>query len=50
MSPCCESGWQEITQSCLPGGALNPPRRAINPLLATLGGVLGKQARLALLR
>jgi Na+:H+ antiporter, NhaA family len=31
----------EITQSCLPGGDLNPPRRAVNPLLATLGGVLG---------
>jgi Na+:H+ antiporter, NhaA family len=31
----------EITQSCLPGGDLNPPRKAVNPLLATLGGVLG---------
>ncbi len=31
----------EITQSCLPGGDLNPPKKAINPLLATLGGVLG---------
>lgn len=31
----------EITQSCLPGGDLNPPRKAINPLLATLGGVIG---------
>lgn len=31
----------EITQSCLPGGDLNPLRKAINPLLATLGGVLG---------
>lgn len=31
----------EITQSCLPGGDLNPPRKAINPLLATIGGVLG---------
>ncbi len=31
----------EITQSCLPGGDLNPPGKAVNPLLATLGGVLG---------
>jgi len=31
----------EITQSCLPGGDLNPPRKAVNPLLATFGGVLG---------
>ncbi len=32
---------KEITEACLPGGALNPPSKAINPLLATLGGVLG---------
>jgi NhaA family Na+:H+ antiporter len=32
---------KEITESVLPGGALNPPRKAINPLLGTLGGVLG---------
>ncbi|SHN78047.1 Na+/H+ antiporter NhaA [Desulfitobacterium chlororespirans] len=31
----------EITQSLLPGGSLNPLKRAINPLMATLGGVLG---------
>jgi NhaA family Na+:H+ antiporter len=31
----------EITMSCLPGGALNPPKKALNPLLATIGGVLG---------
>lgn len=31
----------EITQSCLPGGDLNPISRAINPLLGTLGGVVG---------
>lgn len=31
----------EITQSCLPGGDLNPISRAINPLLGTLGGVIG---------
>lgn len=32
---------KEITESCLPGGALNPVKRAISPLLGTLGGVLG---------
>jgi NhaA family Na+:H+ antiporter len=32
---------KEITESCLPGGALNPPAKAVNPLLATLGGVVG---------
>lgn len=31
----------EITQSCLPGGDLHPINKAINPLLATLGGVIG---------
>ena len=31
----------EITQSCLPGGDLYPIRQALNPLLATLGGVAG---------
>ena len=25
---------KEITESCLPGGALNPPSKAVNPLLA----------------
>ena len=32
---------KEITDSVLPGGALNPASKAINPLLGTLGGVLG---------
>ena len=32
---------KEITEACLPGGALNPPKKAINPILGTLGGVLG---------
>ena len=32
---------KEITESALPGGVLNPLRRAINPLIGTLGGVLG---------
>ena len=31
----------EITQSCLPGGDLHPLRKAVNPLLSTLGGVVG---------
>jgi len=31
----------EITQSCLPGGDLSPLKKAVNPLLATVGGVLG---------
>lgn len=30
----------EITQSCLPGGDLNPVSKAVNPLLGTLGGVI----------
>ncbi|MCB9533314.1 MAG: Na+/H+ antiporter NhaA [Myxococcales bacterium] len=32
---------KEITESVLPGGALNPPSKAVNPLMATLGGVVG---------
>ncbi|HJO23482.1 MAG: Na+/H+ antiporter NhaA [Myxococcota bacterium] len=32
---------KEITEACLPGGDLNPPAKAVNPLLATLGGVIG---------
>ncbi len=31
----------EITQSCLPGGDLNPLKKAVNPLMATLGGIIG---------
>jgi NhaA family Na+:H+ antiporter len=31
----------EITQSFMPGGDLNPVKKAVNPLMATLGGVLG---------
>lgn len=31
----------EITMSVLPGGALNPVKKAITPLLATIGGVVG---------
>ena len=32
---------KEVTESCLPGGSLNPPRKALSPLVATLGGVVG---------
>ena len=32
---------KEITEAALPGGSLNPPKKAINPLIATLGGVFG---------
>ncbi len=32
---------KEITDAVLPGGALNPMRKAINPLLGTIGGVVG---------
>jgi len=32
---------KEITEACLPGGPLNPISKAINPLLGTLGGILG---------
>ncbi|MCB9623962.1 MAG: Na+/H+ antiporter NhaA [Sandaracinus sp.] len=32
---------KEIVESLLPGGALHPLKKAVNPLLATLGGVLG---------
>lgn len=31
----------EITESCLPGGDLNPPGKAANALIATAGGVGG---------
>jgi len=31
----------EITLSLLPGGSLNPMKKAVNPLFATIGGVLG---------
>ncbi|MGF1508671.1 MAG: Na+/H+ antiporter NhaA [Myxococcota bacterium] len=35
---------KEITEAVLPGGALNPPSKAVNPLLGTMGGVLGPVA------
>jgi NhaA family Na+:H+ antiporter len=35
---------KEITEACLPGGSLNPLRKAVNPLVATIGGVVGPVA------
>ena len=32
---------KEITESALPGGSLNPIGKALNPLFATIGGVVG---------
>ncbi|MCH2103011.1 MAG: Na+/H+ antiporter NhaA [Planctomycetes bacterium] len=32
---------KEITEAALPGGSLNPMKKAMNPLFATLGGVFG---------
>lgn len=32
---------KEITEACLPNGALNPVSKAVNPLFGTVGGVLG---------
>lgn len=32
---------KEIVEAAMPGGALNPIKKAINPLLGTIGGVLG---------
>ena len=32
---------KEITEALLPGGALSPVKKALSPLLATLGGVVG---------
>ena len=32
---------KEVTEALLPGGSLNPPTKAINPLVTTIGGVGG---------
>lgn len=32
---------KEVTEAVLPGGSLSPIRRAANPLISTLGGVVG---------
>lgn len=34
----------EIVEALQPGGALNPIRKALNPMIATIGGVLGPVA------
>ena len=35
---------KEISEACLPNGALNPISKAINPLFGTIGGVVGPVA------
>lgn len=35
---------KEVTEALLPGGSLNPPSKAMNPIFCTLGGVLGPAA------
>jgi len=35
---------KEIAEACLPGGSLNPFKKALNPLCATIGGVVGPVA------
>jgi len=35
---------KEITEAALPGGLLNPVSKAVSPLIATLGGVVGPVA------
>uniref|UniRef100_A0A7S1MSC7 Uncharacterized protein n=1 Tax=Alexandrium catenella TaxID=2925 RepID=A0A7S1MSC7_ALECA len=32
---------KEVTEAILPGGSLSPLKRAINPLMATVGGIVG---------
>lgn len=32
---------KEITEATLPGGDLNPPKKALNPIMGTIGGVVG---------
>ena len=32
---------KEVTEACLPGGSLNPPRKALAPLIGCIAGVLG---------
>jgi Na+/H+ antiporter NhaA len=40
---------KEVTEAMLPGGSLNPPSKAANPMFAMLGGVLGPIAVFLLL-
>jgi len=32
---------KEVTEALLPGGSLNPPTKAVNPVITTLGGIIG---------
>jgi len=32
---------KEVTEALLPGGSLNPPSKALNPIITTLGGIIG---------
>ena len=32
---------KEVTESLLPGGSLNPPSKAMNPIIVTIGCVAG---------
>jgi ankyrin repeat protein/Na+/H+ antiporter NhaA len=32
---------KEVTEAILPGGSLNPPSKALNPLVTTIGGIFG---------
>jgi len=35
---------KEVTEALLPGGSLNPPSKAMNPVITTLGGIIGPVA------
>ena len=41
LSPLKGLAAKEVTEALLPGGSLNPPSKAVNPLAATMGGVFG---------
>ena len=32
---------KEVTEAMLPGGSLNPPSKAFNPIITTMGGIIG---------
>merc|ERR1719201_40243 len=32
---------KEVTEAALPGGSLNPPSKAVNPIVTSIGGMLG---------
>jgi NhaA family Na+:H+ antiporter len=35
---------KEVTEALLPGGSLNPPNKALNPIYCTVGGIVGPVA------